>query len=229
LAHLRLASSRAAELHFEEPVSAWEVTGSGAVRVTTSKAVYEAERLIIAPGAWSADLLGPIALPLHVRRHVMAWFEPVRNAELFAPDRLPIYIWETHSGPVFYGFPATGSVKEGVKAAIHSGGDICAPDSITREIRESDIEEIREQLAEYIPALNGPLLHAATCMYTMTPDEHFVVAHHPEYAQVVIACGFSGHGFKFASVLGEVLADLTLEGHSRHAIDFLSPGRFSAS
>lgn len=228
-AHLNLAAHHGAELHFLEPVSAWEVTPTGAVRVSSGKETYEAEHLVIAPGSWAPDLLRSLGLPLHVRRHVMAWFEPQRERSLFSVERFPIYIWQTSESLVFYGFPEIDGDIGGVKAAIHSGGDVCMADSIDREIHASDIAEIRTQLAEYIPAMNGPLLHAGVCMYTMTPDEDFVVATHPAHSQVTIACGFSGHGFKFTSVLGEVLADLALEGSSRQPIEFLSAERFNGS
>jgi sarcosine oxidase len=226
-AHLGLAAQQGAALHFEEPVSDWTVTETGTVRVTTARDVYEAAHLVIAPGAWANDLLKLRPLSLQVRRHVMAWFDPVDGIAPFAPDRFPIYIWEARNDVIFYGFPATDCEHCGVKAAIHSGGDVCTPDSIERRILAPDIAEIREQLAAHIPALNGKLLHAETCMYTMTPDEHFVVSPHPDYSQVTIACGFSGHGFKFTSVLGEVLADLVLLGRSKHRIDFLSARRFA--
>ena len=226
-AHLGRATQQGAVLHFEEPVSDWTVTKGGAVRVTTARGVYEADHLVIAPGAWANHLLKLQPLPLHVRRHVMAWFDPIDGIGPFKPDRFPIYIWQTSNDVIFYGFPATDCEHCGVKAAIHSGGDVCTPDSIERGILDRDIAEIREQLGTYIPALNGKLLHAATCMYTMTPDEQFVVSRHPEYPQVSIACGFSGHGFKFTAVLGEVLADLVIEGHTNYPIDFLSAERFA--
>jgi sarcosine oxidase len=226
-AHVGLAAQRGAVLHFEEPIADWAVTETGTVRVTTTKATYEAEHLVIAPGAWANHLLKLPDLPLHVRRHVMAWFDPVDGIAPFAADHFPIYIWQTSNDVTFYGFPATDCARCGVKAAIHSGGDACTPESLNRSFTHRDIAEIRQQLETYIPALNGKLLHAATCMYTMTPDEHFVVAPHPDHPQVSIACGFSGHGFKFAPVLGEVLADLAIEGHTNHPIDFLSAQRFA--
>lgn len=226
LAHLQLAGRHSAALHFEEPVTGWTITPTGMVSVTTSQATYQSSSLILAPGAWAGDFLPSISLPLQVRRHVMAWFEPVGGIEPFLPDRFPVYVWQTDTQQVFYGFPATEVHDRGVKVAIHTGGAICAPDSIERSITEEDVQEIREQLSQRIPMLNGRFLNASTCMYTMTPDEHFVVSQHPEFSQVTIACGFSGHGFKFASVLGEVLADLAIHGTSRHKIDFLSPKRF---
>ena len=227
IAHLGRAKQNGAELHFEEPVSAWEITASGTVRVTTPKTVYEAEHLVLTPGAWAGDLLKLPSLPLQVRRHVMAWFEPDRDAGSFSPDRFPIFIWQADNQQIFYGFPVTGDPGTGAKVGIHSGGDICTPASIQRKVQAGDIAEIREQLDIYIPALNGKLLEAATCMYTMTRDEHFVVSPHPEHSQVILACGFSGHGFKFASVMGEILADFVIEGGTNQSIDFLSAQRFA--
>jgi sarcosine oxidase len=227
-AHLQQAAKHGAELHVGEPVSGWSAS-AGHVLVTTEKTTYEAAHLVIAPGAWAADLL-KFAVPfLHVRRHVMAWFEPKRDARQFAPESFPIYVWQTGKDKVFYGFPVVEGLSRGVKAAMHSGGDICTPDAIDRTILDRDIVEIREQLAGRIPSLNGRLLHASTCMYTMTPDEDFVVSLHPDFSNVSIACGFSGHGFKFSSVLGEILADLAMEGHTRHAIDFLAASRLGSS
>jgi sarcosine oxidase len=108
---------------------------------------------------------------------------------------------------------------------MHSGGDRCTATSISREVTGRDIDELRAPVSHLIPSLNGPLLKAATCMYTLTPDEHFVLALHPEHPQVAIAAGFSGHGFKFTSVVGEILADLAVEGSTRHPIELFSPRR----
>lgn len=236
-AHLGLAAQHGAELHFEEPIADWRVTAAGTVRVVTAKATYEAGHLVMAPGAWAAGLLKlplPVSLPpllsLEVRRHVMAWFEPLDPKDTiknFSPKRFPIYIWRASADAVFYGFPATDCEHCGVKAAMHSGGDVSTAETVERGYRADDIAEIRAQLTTYVPSLNGKLLHAAICMYTMTPDEHFVVGRHPEHAQVTIACGFSGHGFKFAPVVGEVLADFATEGETKWPIDFLSAARFA--
>lgn len=225
-AHLGRAAQHGAALHFEEPVSDWEITSAGTVRVTTAKTNYETGHLVIAPGAWASNLL-KLPLPLQVRRKVMAWFDPLGGISQFKPDRFPIYIWQTADDSVFYGFPATDCEHCGVKAGIHSGGDICTPGTIERRVLDQDIDEIRDVLALYIPDLNGKLLHAATCMYTMTPDEHFIVSRHPDYSQVTIACGFSGHGFKFTPVFGEALADLVIEGRTKYPIGFLSAQRFA--
>ena len=112
--------------------------------------------------------------------------------------------------------------------AMHSGGQTCTASTIDREIAPQDIEELRKYLAVLAPRLNGPLLKAVACMYTITPDQNFVVGIHPEFRQVSIAAGFSGHGFKFVPVIGEILADLVMHGRTRHPTAFLSPDRFGA-
>ncbi len=228
-AHLRLAETCGAELHFHEPVEQWTANASGdGVKVNTGRGCYEASRLIVAPGAWAAKLLSEMQLSFAVQRHAMCWFEPVADANGFEPDRFPIYIWDVDGRNVFYGFPATGR-GEGVKAAMHSGGENCTADSVNRQVSDADVDEVRSHLETFIPALNGRLLRAATCLYTLTPDEHFVVTTHPIYPQVSVAAGFSGHGFKFSSVMGELLADLAIDGRTGHPIEFLSPERFIAA
>jgi sarcosine oxidase len=156
----------------------------------------------------------------------MAWFDPPGGLDLLLPGRFPIYFWQSAADRIFYGFPAIDGPRGGAKVAIHTEGDLCTPASINRTITAQDEQELREVIASRIPALNGRLLTACTCMYTLTPDEHFVVGLHPDHSNVVLACGFSGHGFKFAAVVGEVVADLVLEGKTLHSIEFLSPGRF---
>jgi sarcosine oxidase len=156
----------------------------------------------------------------------MCWFQPAAESNRFRPDQFPIYVWDVDGHHCFYGLPATGVAMDGVKAAMHSGGEHCTAANIDREIRQADVAEVRRYLQRFIPSLDGLLLRAATCMYTLTPDEHFVVAIHPRHSQVCIAAGFSGHGFKFASVMGEILADLAVDGRTSHPIDFLSPARF---
>ncbi|HMF78858.1 MAG TPA: N-methyl-L-tryptophan oxidase [Bryobacteraceae bacterium] len=227
-AHLQLASKHGAELRFQEPVNEWAASGSGdRVVVKTAAAAYEAARLIIAPGAWASELLGDLQIPFDVRRHVMCWFQPADNENGFQPDQFPIYIWDVDGHHCFYGFPATGNAADGVKAAMHSGGRPCTASNIDREISDGDVADVRDHLERFIPSLNGPLLRAATCMYTLTPDQHFVVAIHPRHPQVCVAAGFSGHGFKFTSVMGEILAGLAIDGRTDYPIDFLSPARFS--
>jgi sarcosine oxidase len=226
-AHLQQAERAGAELHFGEEVTKWYAAAPGGVVVTTACGEYKSERLVIAPGAWAAKALPEIRDIFTVRRHVMCWFNPLGGAEPFLPDRFPIYLWEVDQDNIFYGFPTVDGPEGGAKVAIHTGGDLCTPDSVVREVSERDVEELRAQLAQFIPRLNGPPLRAVVCMYTLTPDEHFVVAPHPNHPHVTIAAGFSGHGFKFTSVIGEILADLVISGATRHPIGLFSPARFS--
>ncbi len=225
-AHLEMAVRCGAELHFEEQVESWYAkTSTLGVEVTTSRGIYSADHLVVAPGAWAPDLLRDLAVPFEIRRHVMLWFQPA-DIEPFSPERFPIYIWDVNGVDCFYGFPATDGPNEGVKAAMHSGGDRCTAGTIDRTISERDVTELRSYLTRFIPALDACVGKAAACMYTLTPDEHFVLALHPAYPQVAIAAGFSGHGFKFTSVVGEVLADLATEGTTAHPISLFSPARF---
>ena len=226
-AHLDRADSLGADLRFEEPVLSWEASESG-VRVKTPVDSYEAERLVISPGAWAPQLLGDLDLPLEVTRQVMFWYEPTGGLEPFLPESFPIFIWEPDDGNMFYGFPAQDDDR-GVKAAFfRAGGVSTSPETIDREVREEEIGFLRGYLADHIPELAGRCLDARACMYTNTPDEHFVISVYPENPRVVIACGFSGHGYKFCSVVGEILADLSIEGSTPHPIDLFSPARLKA-
>ncbi len=227
-AHLDRAAALGADLRFEEPVLSWEATDGG-VRVETPTASYEAERLVISPGAWAPRLLADLGLPLEVTRQVMFWFEPAGGLDLFVPERFPIFIWEPDDGNMFYGFPAQDDDR-GVKAAFfRAGGAPTDPETIDREVGEEEVAFLRGYLAEHVPDLAGPCLDAKACMYTNTPDEHFVISPHSDYPQVIVACGFSGHGYKFCGVVGEILADLATEGSTRHPIDLFSPARLEGA
>ncbi|MDQ3792044.1 MAG: N-methyl-L-tryptophan oxidase [Actinomycetota bacterium] len=227
-AHLDRAAALGADLRFEEPVVSWKATDGG-VRVETPAASYEAERLVISPGAWAPRLLADLGLPLEVTRQVMFWFEPVSGLDLFVPERFPIFIWEPDDGNMFYGFPAQDDDR-GVKAAFfRAGGVPTDPETIDREVREEEVAFLRGYLAEHVPDLAGRCLDAKACMYTNTPDEHFVISPYPEHPQVAVACGFSGHGYKFCGVVGEILADLATEGSTRHPIDLFSPARLEGA
>jgi sarcosine oxidase len=220
-AHLRLA---AAELHFEEPVTSWTAS-SGGVEVYTSKQRYVADRLVLTAGAWSGKLLADLGLPLQPERIPVVWFEPRETPELFGPDRLAIYVWDTGEAGVFYGCPHLD--WPGVKVGRHYQGQACDPDTVDRQATEADERPMRSFVDQRIPALNGPTARRLVCLYTNTPDEHFVVDRHPTLPNVVFAAGFSGHGFKFASVMGEILADLATTGRATPDADFLRAARLS--
>jgi sarcosine oxidase len=223
-AHLDRAAALGAELRFGEPLISWEAP-EGSIRVETPQGVYEAERLVVSPGAWAPHLLADLGLPLEVTRQVMYWFEPTGGLEPFPPDRFPIFIWEPDDGNKFYGFPAQDNDRSVKAAFFRAGGVSTTPENIDREVYQEEIDFLRSYLAEYVPALAGRCLDARACMYTNTPDEHFVISLHPEHPRVAIACGFSGHGYKFCGVVGEILADLVTEGSTRHPIDLFSPTR----
>jgi len=145
--------------------------------------------------------------------------------ELFFPDHFPIFTWEPDDGNMFYGFP-TQDDDTGIKAAFFRvGGLPCTPATIDREVHPEEIEFIRGYLAKHVPTMAGRCLSAKACMYTNTPDLHFVLSPQPEYSQVTIAAGFSGHRYTFASVVGEILADLAIDGATRHSIGLFSPDR----
>jgi sarcosine oxidase len=228
-AQLRVAIQHDAKLQFEEKIQSW-IADSDCVSVTTNRATYQAEHLVIAAGPWAGEALRGV-LPLKVTRQVVAWIQPRGGIEPFLASRFPAFLSESpHGGPPGYGFPAIDGPGGGVKAAIHGSDIECTPETVDREIHPADLANVFENLAVRFPALGaGKILRAQTCLYTMTPDEHFVIGCLPGFEAVTIACGFSGHGFKFAPVVGEILADLATTGATSHPIELFSPLRFRAS
>lgn len=228
--HLLQAEKYGAELHFFEEVVSWEAHPSGeGVRVVTANGIYEAGKIIISAGAWAPGLLRDLGVSLQVERHVQMFFEPTQGIDVFSVGKQPIYIWEADDYVQLYGFPSFGLKAEGAKVAFFRKGTACTPETIDRNIYEDEVNMMRHYLSQGIPQLNGRFLQGKTCMYTNTPDEHFVISLHPEYPQIAIAAGFSGHGFKFASVVGEILADLVIEGKTNHSIDLFTPQRFATN
>jgi sarcosine oxidase len=227
---LQQAALAGAKLHFDELVVEWKALPGGGVSVSTTRETYDADHLVITAGPWAPQILRELNLPLRVTRQVVYWFEPTGSIELFRRERMPIYIREMEKGQrLLYGFPLTGPDTEGVKLGLHGSDDFCTPDTVDRAIGASEERIIRERLADALPLLGGRLLHAETCLYTMTPDENFVVDTHPEFPQVTLAAGFSGHGFKFASVLGEVLADLATGLRPAYDLELFSLRRFEGA
>jgi len=209
-AHLRAARLKGADLRNDEPVEDW-TAGHDSVRVRTTKGVYNADRLLFCAGGWIRKLLPGLAASLVVERQVQFWFEPRVNAGQFRPDRCPIYIWEYEPNRFFYGFPDLG---EGVKVARHHEGLPTSPESIDRNIQAQEIETMRQLVRRFLPDADGTLRSAVVCQYTNTLDHHFWIDRHTAHRQVLIASACSGHGFKFSSVVGQVLADLLIGGKS---------------
>jgi sarcosine oxidase len=213
-AQLRAATSAGAELRHDEAVAGWEPAGDG-VRVTTSRGEVSAGALVLAPGKWAPGLLGGLDLPLVVERRVQHWFAPP-DPVVFAPDRLPVWIWDRADGTTLYGAPSLDG--RSVKAAVH----FCTE----RSADAWSAAEVAGLLAEVFPTLGAAPVREAECWYTLTPDQNFVVGPHPSSARVLLACGFSGHGFKFTPVLGEVLADLAVAGSTPFDLSAFDPQRF---
>jgi sarcosine oxidase len=162
-----------------------------------------------------------------VERQVMYWLDPIGGVSGFEDH--PIFIHENASGIYIYGLPAIDGPRGGVKVGFARNGIACTPDTIDRVVHEREISEIGARVAELLPALAGKCLHAATCMYSNTPDRHFVIGRHPQCADVIMACGFSGHGFKFVPVVGEILADLAIDRATNHPIALFDPQRLPSA
>lgn len=213
-----------AEVHGHESVLDWSATESG-VRVVSARRAYEADRLVITAGPWAGKMMGRLGVPLVVTRQVLLWTAP-RASEAFQRGRFPCWAVEAPDGHAYYGFPMDER-GVGLKSARHWRASPTDPDAVDRRITPADEDEVRGFLRAHLPSGDGPTVAARVCLYTNTPDSHFAIGRHPGHASVVVGCGFSGHGFKFAPVIGEVLADLALEGRSDHPLKLFDLGRFA--
>lgn len=231
-AHLGAAARAGAELHFEEPVLQWDAFAHGeGVSVTTPRGTYSARQLVLTPGPWAPGVLAGLGLPLEVTRQVLFWFQPEAGVDAFLPDRFPIYIWQRNEREEVYGFPAVDGPSGGVKVAFFHQPvrEVVSPETVDRSLRPDDEDRLRAALREFLPSLDAARVQSKVCLYTTTPDLHFVICRHPEHPQVSVACGFSGHGYKFCTVVGEILADLATTGTTRHDLTRFTPERFSSS
>ena len=206
-----------AELRFGVRVHGFAPDGEG-MTVETESGRLRADCVVVTAGPWSATLLADLGLPLEVRRVLVVHVQP-DDPTRFRAEVLPIFIMDVPEGE-YYGFPFLPD--QGVKFGRHDDGEVCTPESARRTVTDDEVRWMTGVLERYLPGAAREVLMTVTCLYTMTPDSHFVIDRHPEWPQVVFAGGFSGHGFKFASVMGEALADLALEGASRLPIGFLS-------
>lgn len=222
-AHLDAARSLGATIQADEAVTGWQSDGRSVV-VTTANGEYRAAGLVLTAGPWAGGLLARHGARLHVMRQTMLWFGTADDAA-FRRDRFPIFLAEVPGGP-FYGLPVIDG--RGLKVARHYGApELRSPEEVERAIRPADEPPVRQFLDTYLPAVNGPLRYGQTCIYTLTPDRHFLIDRHPDYPNVAVAGGFSGHGFKFAPVVGEVLGDLVEAGQTRWPISMFSFARLS--
>ncbi len=222
-AQIDLAMRRGAAVRGNTRVLNWDVDATG-VTVTTDRGVFRGGQVVFAGGAWSDRLVKDLGVPLRVTRQALGWVQP-RRPELFSLGTLPAWAIDHGDGLIHYGFPMMADVP-GFKLAHHNPGPTFDPDDPDRSPRDGDEATIRGCLERHLPDANGPLLSLRACLYTMSPDEHFILDRHPRHDRVSIACGFSGHGFKFASVVGQIMADLSTGGKTDLPIDFLRLKRF---
>jgi sarcosine oxidase len=225
-AHLRLAVAAGAECRFEEPVLSWDAAAGG-VTVRTAVASYEAGRLVLCPGVFAPAVAG---VPVRAERQLHTWFQPPGGVADFLPDRHPVWLWEPGEDTAgldgyAYGFPALDGPAGGVKMNVTATRTACDPETVDRTVTEAEVAAAAAELARRLVDGPGCLVRAETCLFETTPDHHFVLGLHPAYPQVVVGAGFSGHGFKFVPVVGEILADLATEGTTSHPIALFDPER----
>jgi len=224
-AHIDGARRAGAVTQFDERVIDWKPDGDG-VRVNTSAGSYRADRVMISAGAWTSHLLGDLNLPLTVERQVAFWLEPDEGSEHYDQSRFPIYAYEFTPGLICYGFPR---LPRGVKVSIMHGGETAhSPEEIRRTIDDDEIDPVRAALEPVLPDLiRAPVRESAVCLFTNTPDHDFIIDFHPEYSQVLVSSPCSGHGFKFASVLGEIQARLLTGAEPGFDLSPFRIGRFA--
>jgi sarcosine oxidase len=227
-AHARVAMERGAVLHTGETVRNWRVPGKGdaaeGVVVETDRATYAADRLIVTAGPWAGGLLADLGIRLEVRRKPLFWFR-TRSGAYRAERGFPGFLYELPEG-CFYGFPQIDDAS--IKVAEHTGGQtVSDPLAVNRELDPGDLVRVSTFVGQHLTSATTECVQHVVCMYTMSPDEHFILDRHPRFPQVAFAAGLSGHGFKFAGVLGEELARLACEGTVDSRAKFLSATRES--
>ena len=223
-AHLLVAERAGAELRFGARVVDWRLAPGGGFEVETDDGtVAGADHLVLAAGPWVGDFVPDLGLPLVVERQPVCWFEPAVPAADVGVGRLPIWLMATDDG-TFYGFPHDPEL--GLKVSHHHSGVIVDPDEVDREVRPTDVARIRAFIRERMPAADGQLTASRVCLYTNTPDDRFVIDRHPAAPGVAFASACSGHGFKFAPIIGDILADLVTDGATDWPIEPFRADRF---
>lgn len=216
------AAARGATLRFDEPLERWQ-TNSDGVTVVTAQGRYSAAQCVVATGPWMQEPLADAGVRTVVERVLMHWFAPADPAP-FAPGRFPVTLIEYATDEVFAAFPVD---RDGlVKVTVHHGGDVATAASVRREVAPAEVETMRSLLARRIPSANGRWVRSAPCLYTNTPDGQFIISRHPASDCVWLASPCSGFGFKFASAVGEMLAELALDGRTRQDVTPFALDRF---
>jgi sarcosine oxidase len=196
------------ELKFDEPVVRWEASGKG-VTVTTPHGRYSGGKLLLAAGPWMLDTLTRVGVPVTAERIVMHWFAPSGDAAAFDAARCPFALWEFGPNAAFASFPIEAGE---IKTTIHHGGEPTTPDTVRRDVGADEIAAMRKMLKRFLPGANGAHRRSAVCLYTNVQGGDFLIDTHPEHPQVLLASPCSGFGFKFASAIGELLAELLADG-----------------
>ncbi len=228
-AHAQLAAKHGAEIHTGERVMGWEIMPDDRVYVRCEGAEYSAEKLVICGGAWASKLAPELAGKAVAERQALIWLE-TKQPDLFSLERFPVWNGQVDEGR-YYGFPEfnpTGKTPGMKFGRYHHREEICDPESVDRAVYPEDEALLRDFAERYFPAGAGKTLKMVVCMFTNTVDEHFVLDTLPDRPQVAVAAGFSGHGFKMASVVGEIMADLAQTGSTRHDIELHRLGRLEA-
>lgn len=225
-AYCNAARSLGAEIYSDTPVISWRMNRSD-IEITTNNQTFLTDRMVITAGAWSTQMLQDLEIPLELRRKHLHWYQ-VPAGTYSQSKGSPVFFYETDSG-YYYGFPSINSgVGHSIKLAEHSFGESTKdPSNVDRRKDTEEAKRVEAFLRRHLPLANSKSVHHKVCMYTMTPDEHFVIDKHPQNDSIVFAAGMSGHGFKFASAIGEILADLATKGTSSSPIDFLELSRFT--
>lgn len=224
-AHARVAEQRGAELRCDVCMQSWHPTSHGFEIHLSDGSRVEARALVLTTGPWLKATLESLGVPIDVQRNVQVWFTPRTDA--YDADRFTSFLLDRPGLPApLYGFPDFGA---GLKAAFHGHGDVTEADRVERSIDGArDVAPLAAAMEEWMPGAADRLRAAKACMYSLTPDHDFVIDRHPQHPNLVLCGGFSGHGFKFAPVVGEIAADLALDGGTRHDIEFLSLRRFAS-
>lgn len=225
-AHLTVAERAGAELRFGTRVVDWRPDGGGGFKVEIGDgSVLGCGRLVLAAGPWIGELVADLRLPLAVERQPVCWFSPRGAASDGSIDGLPVWLMTTEVG-TFYGFPHDPEL--GLKVSHHHSGEFVEPDAFDREVRPADVERIRSFIRARMPAADGQVSSSTVCLYTNTPDDAFVVDRHPAGPGVAFSSACSGHGFKFAPLIGEMLADLVTATETSWPIDAFRADRFAS-
>jgi sarcosine oxidase len=228
--YAKQATKQGAAIHTNEKVLEWKKVGDG-IEVITDKKTYRCGKMVITAGAWAGKMIPGLADKIKVTRQFVAWMEP-RNENDFAINNFPCWLIADDQQPgCYYGFPVLPEEKfgrpHGLKLAHHYPASATDPDNVNRQMNDKDFLNLEYCLQKYLPGVKGKMTDYKICLYANSPDEHFIIDKLPGFEEhVCIACGFSGHGFKFASVVGEILADIITTGKTSNPIGFLNANRF---